>query len=115
MSPVVSIATQAIIVPLVTVQLLGTTTWPFRSISPMHWRNRINEFFEHARVVFVGTAQRDCERNSMRIHDDVSLGTELATIGWVTSSGRAASWGGNTARVHSRAAPIDGDGVVETI
>jgi hypothetical protein len=114
-APSQGVTTASIIVPLVAMQFLGASTWSSPPIAPMQRWNRIDGRFEHARVALVGAAQRDRERNSLCIYDEVALRAKLAAISWVASRRPAASGSGDAAGVHSCAAPIDDGPIGETL
>jgi hypothetical protein len=77
----------AMIVSLVGVELAG----PSARWSPglPDGRDGIDHLFQHDAVVNVGSCQADCERDALRIGEDVTLRTRLAAIRWVRTCRRA--------------------------
>jgi hypothetical protein len=52
-------------------------------------RHRIDHLFQHAAVVDVGSGQRESERDTVRIREDVAFGARLAPVGGVWPCVRA--------------------------
>ena len=77
----------AMIVSLVGVELAGPA--PGWSPGLPDGRDGIDHLFQHDAVMNVGSCQADCERNALRIGDDVPLGARLAAIRRVWTCRRA--------------------------
>src|SRR5262249_26480873 len=78
-------------VPLVRMQLHGALAWSFWSLArKAQRRDRIDRLLQHLGVMHVGARDRHRQRQTMTIvdddNDDVALGRQLATIGWVLAS-----------------------------
>lgn len=59
-----------------------TSTWAPTSPSFQGW-NSVKQCIEHLAVVGVGTAEENREGQSLAVHDDMTFGAELASIGGI--------------------------------
>jgi hypothetical protein len=80
------IATPAVVVALVGVQLLGPTAGPPASPRPDR-HDGVEQRLHHAAVVHVGRGHRDRERDALPVDQEVVLATRLALVGRVRSDG----------------------------
>lgn len=66
------------VVSLASMHRIGVA--PGATIEARHARDRIDEHFEHLRVVAIRTGGRERQRNASSVHNDAALAAEFASI-----------------------------------